>query len=126
MTSERPKDGPPNPGNRCLVCQEVVSRRTRGLCETHYQQFRREREQLPKEQWSQFEELLVSNGLLLPSQQGVRPVSLNVFAEARLKLQAETAAEAATEQQAADELAEQLIADEEQLRAKGKRKRMKP
>lgn len=57
---------------KCIVCGEVRARRTRGLCEKHYERFRRKRKLLEEGAALAWEAELVASGLLLENRQGQR------------------------------------------------------
>ena len=88
-------------GQHCLVCGDETNKLKRGLCDKHYQQFRRKKESLTVESAEEWESLLVENGKLLPKQQGKKfgmddPFAdlFNEFVEANpnaLKKKSETA-----------------------------------
>lgn len=50
--------------HKCLLCER--KKESRGLCPAHYQQFRRQRDKLPPEEWAAFEQILIDRGQLLP------------------------------------------------------------
>jgi hypothetical protein len=73
--AEKPRGGSVG---KCLVCErEKVL--TRGLCDTHYMQFRKAKELMTPAQLDEFEEALIDAGKLLPSRQGQREVASNPF-----------------------------------------------
>jgi hypothetical protein len=49
--------------HKCLLCDR--NKESRGLCPAHYQQFRRQRDKLPPEEWAAFEQILIDRGQLL-------------------------------------------------------------
>lgn len=50
--------------HKCLLCDR--RRESRGLCPSHYQQFRRQRDKLPPEEWAAFEQMLIERDQLAP------------------------------------------------------------
>jgi hypothetical protein len=64
---------------KCLVCGETKGRFNRGLCETHYGQYRRKKDSLNGELAVQFEADSIAAGLLLPSRQGKKAGSVNPY-----------------------------------------------
>jgi hypothetical protein len=65
---------------RCLACDEVPAKK-RGLCQKHYEQFRRKRDTLTEEAAKAWEETLISAGKLARNIQGQRQDSDDAFAE---------------------------------------------
>ena len=74
-------DSKPNQEQSCLVCGAVPASLKRGLCEKHYQQFRRKRDVLTEEASEAWEQQLVDAGKLLPKQQGKKFGSEDPFLE---------------------------------------------
>ena len=69
--------------SRCVVCEKVDKKRSRGLCKKHYEQYRRHRDSL-KTQFSKdaWEQAAIDAGKLLESRQGRRmDVEENAFAD---------------------------------------------
>lgn len=59
-----------NEEGKCIICEDVHARRTRGLCMRHYEQYRRKRDSLKSELVSAWEDALVKAGKLMPNRQG--------------------------------------------------------
>lgn len=76
------KSNTPTRSIKCLVCGRPASPSRRGLCQADYEKFRRARNKIPEDDWDAFESNLIDAGQLLPSRQGDRGVTGNVFAEA--------------------------------------------
>jgi len=79
--SPNKSDSKPNQEQSCLVCGAVPASLKRGLCEKHYQQFRRKRDVLTEEASEAWEQQLVDAGKLLPKQQGKKFGSEDPFLE---------------------------------------------
>jgi hypothetical protein len=59
-----------NAEGKCIICGESQEGRRRGLCQKHYEQYRRKRNSLRPELVSSWEATLIDAGKLLPNRQG--------------------------------------------------------
>lgn len=82
---------------KCLVCQQTTKRMTRGLCQSHYQQFTRQRKEMVdkdgEEVAQEWEDWLIKNGKVLPVNQGKKPDVQNEFAELQQQFRRQKAKE---------------------------------
>lgn len=63
----------------CKVCGDASSRLSRGLCSTHYAQYRRRYKELRGEARELYEADCIRDGWLLPTKKGGPPIDNDVF-----------------------------------------------
>jgi len=90
MSQEKPIDRAKRLSSegRCIICGVVSDGLKRGLCNAHYQTFRRERKSATKDEVQEWEAVLISRGELLPDgRQTVNPfrAALDLVRESRQK-----------------------------------------
>ncbi len=109
---------------RCIICGKKATKRRRGLCVADYNKFVRTLAQVPAGHKEKFESKLVAEGKLLPSKRGSRHTE-NPFEDALREFLAETYQETADARspEAAESLAEELVADAEELQEETRAKR---
>ena len=105
---------------KCLLCERP--KESRGLCPAHYQQFRRQRDKLPRTEWAAFEQILIDRGQLLEdTEEIVKPG--NPFNQALIEFRKSKAAKKPSISEQTEELNDQVA---EETKAFRTRKSQKP
>ncbi len=107
---------------RCIVCGRKDNARRRGLCDADYSKFVRVMAKAPDDVKDALEKLLIARGQLLESRRGKRTQE-NPFEDALNEVLGKTFVETQGSRSSADAeaLADQLVADAEEVQEKARR-----
>ena len=64
---------------KCIICRLAKPNRSRGLCQKHYHQFRREKMAIPAEHQDEYEKELIELGMILETKKPWESSAKSVF-----------------------------------------------